>query len=119
MKSVGESMAIGRTFKEAFQKGLRALEIGRVRVGDGADRLQDDRLPDEIDRGAARRAASADAGAHLPDQARDATPDLDERRLYELTEHRSVVPGADARAARCGAMVRGARASSTPTTSGR
>jgi len=29
MKSVGEAMAIGRTFKEAFQKGLRALEIGR------------------------------------------------------------------------------------------
>ena len=30
MKSVGESMAIGRTFKEAFQKGLRALETGRA-----------------------------------------------------------------------------------------
>jgi len=29
MKSVGESMAIGRTFKESFQKGLRALEIDR------------------------------------------------------------------------------------------
>jgi carbamoyl-phosphate synthase large subunit len=29
MKAVGESMAIGRTFKEAFQKGLRALEIDR------------------------------------------------------------------------------------------
>src|SRR5919197_3931822 len=29
MKSVGETMAIGRTFKEAFQKSLRALEIGR------------------------------------------------------------------------------------------
>ncbi len=29
MKSVGESMAIGRTFKEAFQKGIRALEIDR------------------------------------------------------------------------------------------
>ena len=29
MKSVGESMAIGRTFKEAFQKGVRALEIDR------------------------------------------------------------------------------------------
>src|SRR5438094_402996 len=29
MKSVGEAMAIGRTFKEAFQKGFRALEIGR------------------------------------------------------------------------------------------
>jgi len=30
MKSVGESMAIGRTFKEAFQKGIRALEIDRA-----------------------------------------------------------------------------------------
>ena len=29
MKSVGEVMAIGRTFKEALQKGLRALEIGK------------------------------------------------------------------------------------------
>jgi len=28
MKSVGETMAIGRTFKEAFQKGMRSLEIG-------------------------------------------------------------------------------------------
>ncbi len=28
MKSVGEIMAIGRTFKEALQKGLRSLEIG-------------------------------------------------------------------------------------------
>ena len=29
MKAVGEVMAIGRTFKEAFQKGLRGLETGR------------------------------------------------------------------------------------------
>ena len=29
MKSVGEAMAIGRTFKESLQKGLRSLEIGR------------------------------------------------------------------------------------------
>ncbi|MFA5518724.1 MAG: carbamoyl-phosphate synthase large subunit [Spirochaetota bacterium] len=35
MKSVGESMAIGRTFKEAFQKALRSLEINRA--GFGAD----------------------------------------------------------------------------------
>lgn len=28
MKAVGETMAIGRTFKEALQKGLRGLEIG-------------------------------------------------------------------------------------------
>jgi carbamoyl-phosphate synthase large subunit len=38
MKSVGETMAIGRTFKEAFQKGLRSLEIGRYGFGaDGRD----------------------------------------------------------------------------------
>ena len=29
MKSVGETMAIGRTFKEAIQKAIRSLEIGR------------------------------------------------------------------------------------------
>jgi carbamoyl-phosphate synthase large subunit len=43
MKSVGETMAIGRTFKEAFQKGLRALEIGRPGWVVGAT-LADDRL---------------------------------------------------------------------------
>src|SRR5688500_8615769 len=46
MKSVGESMAIGRTFKEAFQKGLRALEIGRSGWTTGL-RADDDRLPDD------------------------------------------------------------------------
>src|SRR5206468_486558 len=29
MKSVGEAMAIGRTFKEAFMKGVASLELGR------------------------------------------------------------------------------------------
>ncbi len=33
MKSVGETMAIGRTFKEALQKGIRSLEIGRFGLG--------------------------------------------------------------------------------------
>jgi carbamoyl-phosphate synthase large subunit len=46
MKSVGESMAIGRTFKEALQKGLRALESGRA-GWTVAERLIDDRLNDE------------------------------------------------------------------------
>ncbi len=36
MKSVGEAMAIGRTFTESFQKALRSLEIGRA--GWGCDR---------------------------------------------------------------------------------
>jgi carbamoyl-phosphate synthase large subunit len=39
MKSVGEAMAIGRTFKEAVQKALRSLEIKRFGLlGDGADK---------------------------------------------------------------------------------
>ncbi|MFN2400319.1 MAG: carbamoyl-phosphate synthase large subunit [Gemmatimonadaceae bacterium] len=46
MKSVGEAMAIGRTFKEAFQKGFRALEIGRAGWTVGSS-LKDDRLPDD------------------------------------------------------------------------
>jgi carbamoyl-phosphate synthase large subunit len=33
MKSVGEVMAIGRTFRESFQKALRGLEVGRFGLG--------------------------------------------------------------------------------------
>ncbi|HEX8295602.1 MAG TPA: carbamoyl-phosphate synthase large subunit [Chthoniobacteraceae bacterium] len=43
MKSVGEAMAIGRTFKEALQKALRSLEIKRFGlIGDGGDVVIDD-----------------------------------------------------------------------------
>jgi carbamoyl-phosphate synthase large subunit len=35
MKSVGEAMAIGRTFKESLQKALRSLEIGAYGLGGG------------------------------------------------------------------------------------
>ena len=43
MKSVGEAMAIGRTFKEALQKALRSLEIKRFGlIGDGKDVVIDD-----------------------------------------------------------------------------
>jgi carbamoyl-phosphate synthase large subunit len=45
MKSVGEVMAIGRTFKEAFQKGLRGLEADRSGWTVGATPA-DDRLED-------------------------------------------------------------------------
>jgi carbamoyl-phosphate synthase large subunit len=56
MKSVGEAMAIGRTFKESLQKALRSLEIGRYGLGgDGkswrfGDKVYGDRdiLPREI-----------------------------------------------------------------------
>ncbi|WP_247217996.1 carbamoyl-phosphate synthase large subunit [Synechococcus sp. C9] len=38
MKSVGEAMAIGRTFQESFQKAIRSLETGRA--GWGCDRAE-------------------------------------------------------------------------------
>ncbi|MEO6695609.1 MAG: carbamoyl-phosphate synthase large subunit [Ignavibacteria bacterium] len=39
MKSVGEVMSFGRNFKEAFQKAIRSLEIGRAGFGaDGKDK---------------------------------------------------------------------------------
>ncbi|HNX69553.1 MAG TPA: carbamoyl-phosphate synthase large subunit [Candidatus Omnitrophota bacterium] len=42
MKSVGEVMSIGRTFKESFQKGLRSLETKRFGFGgDGKDKVFD------------------------------------------------------------------------------
>lgn len=40
MKSVGEAMAIGRTFQESFQKAMRSLETGRAGWGcDKAEKL--------------------------------------------------------------------------------
>ena len=42
MKSVGEAMAMGRTFKEAFQKAIRSLEIDRYSL---ADKHIDKRMP--------------------------------------------------------------------------
>ena len=39
MKSVGEAMSIGRTFKESFQKGIRSMEVKRFGLGlDGCDK---------------------------------------------------------------------------------
>ncbi|MFP4392225.1 MAG: carbamoyl-phosphate synthase large subunit [Desulfohalobiaceae bacterium] len=43
MKSVGETMAIGRTFKEALQKGMRSLETGRIG-------LAQDFFPEDLDK---------------------------------------------------------------------
>ncbi|MDA0329515.1 MAG: carbamoyl-phosphate synthase large subunit [Gemmatimonadetes bacterium] len=46
MKSVGETMAIGRTFRSAWQKGFRGLETGRLGWAVG-DRLKDDGLVED------------------------------------------------------------------------
>jgi carbamoyl-phosphate synthase large subunit len=46
MKSVGEAMAIGRTFKESIQKALRSLEIGATGFG-GGGKMGGDERPDD------------------------------------------------------------------------
>ncbi|MDR2583133.1 MAG: carbamoyl-phosphate synthase large subunit [Fibromonadaceae bacterium] len=60
MKSVGEAMAIGRTFKQSFQKALRSLETGRAGFGaDGKEHLfknlSDEELETKICIGSANR----------------------------------------------------------------
>ena len=47
MKSVGEIMAIGRSFEEALQKGLRMLQVGAVGLV-GNSRLHFDDIPTEL-----------------------------------------------------------------------
>src|SRR5438445_1136705 len=42
MKSVGEVMAIGRTFKEAFMKGVRSLELGKSGLLFSASNMDDE-----------------------------------------------------------------------------
>jgi carbamoyl-phosphate synthase large subunit len=72
MKSVGEVMAIGRTFKESLQKALRSLEIGRHGLGaDGKDAVDVPALD------AAERAAVAQEL-----RTKIATPRAD--RLFDL-----------------------------------
>src|SRR5215218_8981511 len=83
MKSVGESMAIGRTFKEAFQKALRALETGRPGWS-AAPRLADDRLADdtlESLRGALRQPTPE----RVFQIKRAMAAGMDDRELYEIT----------------------------------
>ena len=49
MQSVGEGMAIGRTFPESLQKGMRSLESGRLGLnGDPAERVFEGLANDEL-----------------------------------------------------------------------
>ena len=48
MKSVGEAMSIGRTLKEAMQKGLRSLEIGRFGLDNSANGIDPEGLLEKL-----------------------------------------------------------------------
>jgi carbamoyl-phosphate synthase large subunit len=81
MQSVGEAMAIGRTFPESLQKGLRSLEHGRLGLNcDPAERLYDDLTDDELVRRAA--VATPDRPFHLEAALRRG---ISVDRLYETT----------------------------------
>ena len=96
MKSVGEVMAIGRTFQESLQKALRGLEIGidgfnpddevdrdRGRLGQAQARAQDGRQPPAL----VRRRRVSPSGLTLEE-------------VGELTAIDPLVPRADQRAHR-------------------
>jgi carbamoyl-phosphate synthase large subunit len=81
MQSVGEAMAIGRTFPESLQKGLRSLEHGRLGLNcDPAERIYEEMTEDELVRKAA--AATPDRPFHLEAALRRG---ISVERLYEAT----------------------------------
>ena len=81
MQSVGEAMAIGRTFPESLQKGLRSLELGRFGLNcDPAERLWDGWDDDELVRRAA--IATPDRPFQLEAALRRG---ISVERLYEAT----------------------------------
>jgi len=69
MKSVGEAMSIGRTFKESLQKGIRSMEVKRYGLGlDGNDKwLNAEKAgPGPEDENADKAAADPDLDAEWP-----------------------------------------------------
>ena len=90
MKSVGEVMAIGRTFQESLQKALRSLETGL----DGLDPVARAAAGRGAAASPARRAAHA--GTESPALRRRRVPRRSRLRGSAFAQsHRSVVPGAD------------------------
>ena len=81
MQSVGEAMAIGRTFPESLQKALRSLELGRAGLNcDSGEAAFDDLPDDELVRRAA--IATPDRPYHLEAALRRG---ISVERLYDAT----------------------------------
>ena len=98
MKSVGEAMAIGRTFQESLQKALRSLETGLT----GLDEIAiDGPRPGRRQERHPRRARHAVARRHPQSGAGDAARHERRGDPHRLPD-RSVVPGANPRHRRHG-----------------
>ena len=83
MKSVGETMAIGRTFKESFQKALRGLEVGSFGFGcDAKDLWGTDEQP-SVEEIQAKIATPCDGRVWYLRYAIKAGMSIDE--IYDLT----------------------------------
>ncbi len=83
MKSVGEAMAIGRTFKEAFQKCIRSMEIKRAGFG-----------LDDNDASLNHHTTQQDATPHIPrggTTATEAPPDVEEEHAQQWPISKSIL----------------------------
>jgi len=81
MKSVGETMAIGRTFKEAFQKGMRSLEVGRMGFGFDGKEDMTTLHQDDLERGLNR--PNSKRVSHIFEALRRG---MSIERIYELSQ---------------------------------
>jgi carbamoyl-phosphate synthase large subunit len=99
MKSVGEVMAIGRTFEEAFQKALRMLDIGvQGVVTDASTRFEDlrEELSQPTDRRAFALARAFEEGLSI-DEVHEMTRVAPWflRRIHELTRMAAELRGVE------------------------
>ena len=106
MKSVGEVMAMGRTFAESLQKALRGLETGLT----GLDEIEIAGLGQGDDKNAVRAALAVPRPDRLLEGGAGAAPRLRPRAGLRGLPHRSVVPARDQAHRRMG----GARARARP-----
>ncbi len=84
MKSVGETMAIGRTFRESLQKALRGLEIGQFGLGGGKKDLWG--TPRQPDKDAIRKNLSTPNEARIFWLRYALKSGMSVEDIFELTE---------------------------------
>ena len=104
MKSVGEAMAIGRTFAESLQKALRSLETGLT----GLDEIEIEGLGKGDDANILRAAIGVPTPDRLLKVAQALRLGMSVAEMHEATQDRPLVPRADRRNRRAGGQ--GARA---------
>ena len=106
MQSVGEVMAIGRTFPESLQKALRSLETGRWGLNcDPTEREYDAHTDDEL----VRMVRARHPGATVPARRRAAARGVG-RAPLRGHRHRPLVPGTPASISQMRAWLERARA---------